>query len=183
MYYITFILYCKCISVQSALLPNVFFFLCRNYTKKPMSNLKEQAWTTVKHQSSRLTALWRILVMYVLLSSYLSVLTLLIAFLYQLVIVFPGKIQRCLSKEHLGTLFGQFWGPTSDTLYESRSYEEWCKCGCHSVLAIVFKFGESSMMFSYGMFILSLEKLQSGLWGRKDKMLLPSDHNSRIWSY
>jgi len=66
-----------------------------------------------------------------------SVLTLLSTFVYQLVVVFPGKIQGWVSKEYCRTLFGQLWGPTSYTLHESWSYEEWCKCGNHSVFTII----------------------------------------------
>lgn len=66
-----------------------------------------------------------------------SVRTLLITFVYQLLTIFPGKIQRRISKEYFRTLCGQLWGPTSDTLHESWSYEERCKCGYHTVFTTI----------------------------------------------
>lgn len=112
-----------------------------------------------------------------------SVLTLLITFVYQLVIIFQVKYKDAYQKNILGHYLGSFEDPHQIHCMKVEAMKSDVSVAIILFSPSYFHFRESSIMVSYWMLILFLEKLQSRLWGGKDKMLLPSDHNSRVWSY
>lgn len=170
------------VAVKSTALSGIFF--CRNCTKKPMNNQKEPAWITVTHQSSRLILFWRILVMYVfdlccVVQYWHSWLLLFI----NLWLFFQVKYKDAYQKNILGHYLGSFEDPHHIHCMKVEAMKSDVSVAIILFSPSYFHFRESSIMVSYWMLILFLEKLQSRLWGGKDKMLLPSDHNSRVWSY